>query len=447
MVTSPGLHVYKFEGNGGKVCLHLRLDPTGKGTLFIDARETVHLSETAAAMALLALEKTSLRQAVRKLRARFRGVGPAQLRRDYQRVQEAIRHLATPRCGCSTCGLNARQTPWFSDRPSAPYRADLALTYRCNNDCSHCYNDPERRRRGSLSVAEWRRVLDRLYLAGVPHVVFTGGEPTLSPALPDLVRYASQQGQLVGMNTNGRMLARAGVAEELTAAGLNHVQITVEAADPEVHNDMVGASAFTDTAAGIQAALAAGLHTVTNTTLTRKNAGSVVQLVEYLHDRGVATLAMNGMIYSGRGVHHPDALAPEELAPVLVNVRETAAELGMRFLWYTPTQYCRLSPLELDLGPKRCTAAEYAVCVEPDGALLPCQSWYEPVGNVLQDPWETLWNSALFRSFRDRVTRPTEFGLPAECATCPELGVCAGGCPLETAGGPGRQGRWVCLSG
>jgi len=94
-------------------------------------------------------------------------------------------------------------------------------------------------------------------------------------------------------------------------------------------------------------------------------------------------------------------------------------------LWYSPTEYCRLDPEQLDLGARRCTAASMNICVEPDGSVLPCQSWFEPVGNMLCDSWDSIWNSTLFRRIRDRDQ------LPARCSSCIELSVCGGGCPLS----------------
>jgi radical SAM protein with 4Fe4S-binding SPASM domain len=105
----------------------------------------------------------------------------------------------------------------------------------------------------------------------------------------------------------------------------------------------------------------------------------------------------------------------------------------MRLLWYTPTRYCRLSPVELELEAKRCNAAEYSICVEPNGDVLPCQSYYVAAGNLLRDPWEKIWSTDLFRQFRHRVGNPQQHGLPEECWDCPDLELCGGGCPLERA--------------
>jgi len=140
---------------------------------------------------------------------------------------------------------------------------------------------------------------------------------------------------------------------------------------------------------------------------------------------------MNGMIYSGCGARHPAALDEAALAPVLTRVRERAGELGMSFLWYTPTRYCRLSPVELGLGIRTCNAAEYSICIEPNGDVLPCQSYYVAGGNLLTDDWASIWESTLFASFRHRRERPGACGLPRECTTCSDLAICGGGCPLE----------------
>jgi radical SAM protein with 4Fe4S-binding SPASM domain len=123
------------------------------------------------------------------------------------------------------------------------------------------------------------------------------------------------------------------------------------------------------------------------------------------------------------------------LAPILERVREAAGRHGLRLIWYTPTQYCALSPLQLELGVKACTAALYNMCVEPDGAVIPCQSYYEPLGYILRDPWEAIWNHDLARALRERRYAPEK------CRECPEFPICGGGCPLylKRTGGHGDK--------
>jgi radical SAM protein with 4Fe4S-binding SPASM domain len=320
----------------------------------------------------------------------------------------------------------------------APYKVDIALTYGCNNGCAHCYNEAGRLDMPSLPAADWCRILDLLAQRGVPHIIFTGGEATLHPDLPHLISYADQLGQIVGLNTNGRRMAHKPFAQMLADSGLNHVQVTLGSSRPAVHDAMMSARSFEQTVRGIDNALACGLHTITNTTLTRRNSGHVEELIDFLYAHGIRTFAMNGMIYSGGGTAEPDAIPEDEMAPLLVRVRDYAAERNMRFLWYTPTEYCRMSPVELEIGAKRCNAGEYSMCVEPNGDVLPCQSFYVAAGNLLRDPWPHIWNSDLFRSFRERTSTPQAAGLPAQCWECPDLALCGGGCRIERET---RQGR------
>jgi radical SAM protein with 4Fe4S-binding SPASM domain len=453
---APGLYHYRIEGPSGRVRLHLRLHPDRGGLLFINAVEVIHLPPTAAEMAREALEGRSRASTLARLRAAYPRVPAERLAGDYDRLAAALARLGEPAACCHAGTLGLAQPLPFSVRAAAPYKADLAVTYECNNACGHCYNSVPRGagfqpasggtpaaewRAGSPPHADgWRNILDKLWSLGVPYVIFTGGEPTLREDLPELVAHAEGLGMIAGLNTNGRRLADPALCGALAQAGLDHVQITLNSARPAVHDRISGAPAWEETVAGIRQALAAGLHVLTNTTLLRDNAGEAARLPEFLHRLGLRTFAMNGVIHSGCGTGHPGALPPEELPPVLESVRARAGELGMRFLWYTPTEYCRLHPVEAGVGLKSCNAAEYSICVEPNGDVLPCQSYYRAAGNLLRDPWESIWEGELFTRLRHRRERPGAAGLARKCWDCEELRVCGGGCRLEgvSGGGAGR---------
>jgi len=437
----PGLHTYHVAHSGRKRRFHLRVAADGSALLLIDVTDAIHLNPSAALLVHLALQNVSADRAAAVLRGRFRHVGVGESRSEARKIYALVEGLTTAAGPCAVCGLGELQwSPLFSVPVSAPYKADLALSYGCNNACAHCYNETRGRslvaathetNDAPLSRAQWRQVLARLSAVGVPHVIFTGGEPTLFDGLTDLIRAAMGLGLVTGLNTNGRRLNDRPFAASLHAAGLDHVQITLESHRSAVHNLMTGADSFPQTLRGIENALAVGLHTITNTTLTRQNVGHAREIVEFLHSLGLHTFAMNGMIHAGGGRASRDAVPVESLAPVLAGVRDAAKALGMRFLWYTPTQYCRFSPVEWELGPRRCNAGEYSICIEPNGDVLPCQSYYAPAGNILRDPWERIWHSELFLGFRRRVVDPRGGGLPRRCSSCPDLPLCAGGCRLE----------------
>jgi radical SAM protein with 4Fe4S-binding SPASM domain len=420
---APGLYHFRREEDGGKTRLHLRIDPDGQGLLVINASRVYHLNPTAAAMAHLYLSQQPEAQAVASLTQWYK-VTKAQARQDYAQIAGLVMELARPDGACPVCELNLETTAPFSARPTAPYRMDLAVTYRCNNECGHCYN-ARPRNYPELTTSQWKAILDKLWQTGIPHVVFTGGEPTLRSDLPELVAHAEGNGQITGINTNARRLSDPAYLEALVKAGLDHVQITLESHDADIHDGMVASrGAWKQTTAGLRNALASPLYVMTNTTLLDFNSPLLGETLDFLAETGVPTIGLNALIYAGHGLNVGHGLPESSLPPLLEIARERTNRTGQRLIWYTPTQYCQFDPMQLELGIKGCTAALYNMCIEPDGQVIPCQSYYQPLGDMLSAPWDAIWNHELAISLRERRSIPTE------CATCQLLPECGGGCPL-----------------
>jgi radical SAM protein with 4Fe4S-binding SPASM domain len=269
-------------------------------------------------------------------------------------------------------------------------------------------------------------VLDKAWELGIPHVVFTGGEPTLRNDLPELIAHAEQNGQITGLNTNARRMSDPRFVESLVKAGLDHVQITVESNDPATHDEMVRCNgAFPQTIAGLKNALATPLFVMTNTTMLRTNVDTIPATLDFLAELGVPTIGLNALIYSGHGATVGTGLPESQLKPLLEIARLKTEMHGQRLIWYTPTEYCGFDPMALELGVKGCTAALYNMCVEPDGSVLPCQSYYRSLGNLLNDSWDSIWNHELAVRLRERQ------GLPEKCNGCALVSECGGGCPLQ----------------
>lgn len=421
--ATPKLYYYDHQKPGERSRIHLRLDADGSGLLMINANRVVHLNPSAALMAKLALDGQTPAQAARELARRYR-VDRRQAEQDFRQIAYQIEELARPDGVCPIHDLDLEITAPFSARPSAPYRMDLAVTYRCNNDCSHCYN-ARPRDFVELPTHKWKEILDRLWEIGIPHVVFTGGEPTLREDLAELIQYAQQKGQITGLNTNGRRLRDRRYLDTLVEAGLDHVQITLESHDAQIHDRMVNChGAWRQTVAGVQNALDSSLFVMTNTTMLRHNAPWIGETLEFLASLGVPTVGLNALIYSGRGATCGAGLGEEELPSLLELAKQITAQHNQRLIWYTPTQYCHFDPASLELGVKGCTAALYNMCIEPDGGVIPCQSYYHQLGNLLTDPWDSIWNHDLSVHLRERRN------LADKCHNCLLLAECGGGCPL-----------------
>jgi radical SAM protein with 4Fe4S-binding SPASM domain len=226
----------------------------------------------------------------------------------------------------------------------------------------------------------------------------------------------------------------ASFKNKLVPKGLDHVQITVLSHREEVHDRLCGASgAWKETVDGLKVALNEDLYTSTNTTIMRSNLPDIEDTMRFLISLGAKNIAFNSVIRSGKG-NETEGVTYPELTALLTKLRLLADDAGVKMIWYTPTPYCELNPINLGLGIKQCTACSLNMAVEPDGTVLPCQSYYRPLGNILRDPWESIWDHELCQNIRQRKY------LDQKCTDCDLMDTCGGGCPLSR-----EHGDYVCL--
>jgi len=256
-------------------------------------------------------------------------------------------------------------------------------------------------------------------------ITVTGGEPTLRDDIVELVEEAEEF--VTGLVTNGTRLAE--LAAPLRRASLDYAQITIESFDPKVHDHMTGMTGSHGlTLAGLRQMQEAGIQVVTNTTLTKINAPQFCDTITWLRNTlGVENIACNTLICSGRGTQFKasQGLSDEEIKTLLIEACRLAEKLGINLQWYSPGCYNAFNPIELGLGAKHCSAASHNMLIQPDGSVLPCQSWPDSVGNILTDPWRKIWQHPTCRKLRAHLFAPPE------CAKCGQFADCGGGCPLD----------------
>jgi radical SAM protein with 4Fe4S-binding SPASM domain len=429
-----GRYAYRGKGEFKRMSLQLRIEPDGRGVMVINANTVLHLSETASAFAYYFMQGMPQSQALKKIRRMYR-VSASKAKADYEKLVYTISTLAQTEKVCPVSFLEVEKEEPFTYQYSAPLRMDVALTFKCQNNCVHCYAGGPHET-AELSTQQWKEVIDHLSQIGVFILTFTGGEPTLREDLPELLLYAQSKGMVTGLITNGRKLKNKAYVKILEEAGLDFVQITLESHLPKIHDLMTTTKgSWKETVAGIKNAAQSQVYVTTNTTLSKYNAPDFLKTVDYIKELNVAAFGCNSLIYSGKAnaISQEFALSVEVLNELLPKIRDKAHQLGLKFLWYTPTQYCRFDPVRLGLGVKSCTAAMINMCVGPNGDVYPCQSYFESLGNILVDPWEKIWNHPLAVKIRNRAY------VEPKCKDCPQLQICGGGCPLEL-----QNEKYIC---
>ncbi len=415
--------------------LRLHLRRGAPNMLWINGQDMLLLNDTAADFIEVFIEVMSgypqnmdtnkfKQEIAARMQEKYPKVPVDVLVKDFDTIYGSLLQVSKGDCPISEAKLETRETNpklW-----TAPPRMDLALTYECNNNCYFCYTGGPQKAT-ELNTGDWKKIIDKLWDSGVPQIVFTGGEPTLRKDLVELIDHSKEF--VTGLVTNGRRLAS--LAADLNRVSLDYVQVSLESQRPEVHDRMVGVEgAWKETREGIAAALKANLSVVTNTTLTKDNLELFPEMIPAGAEMGLKMMACNTLICSGRGTcrKKEEGVSAEDLKRVLSRAVEAAGKAGIKLDWYSPTCYKLFNPVEYGFGVKACSAAQYNMTIEPDGSVIPCQSWFkDKLGNILKDPWTTIWNHPVAKGFREKTYLKDR----KECEGCEHLYRCYGGCPLE----------------
>ena len=132
-----GIFEYTLSNGEFKKRIHLRVEEDGYGVLLINANQLFHFNPSATLMAHMILEKKKESEIIKQLQSTF-DVKKDLALIDFNQFKTDLEHIISPlEDACPICDLNLETFAPFSKEPSAPYRMDLALTYRCNNKCIH----------------------------------------------------------------------------------------------------------------------------------------------------------------------------------------------------------------------------------------------------------------------------------------------------------------------
>ncbi|WP_243658865.1 radical SAM/SPASM domain-containing protein [Tamaricihabitans halophyticus] len=235
----------------------------------------------------------------------------------------------------------------------------LEITGRCSHRCVHCYADSSPGgSHGTMTVSDWRRVIDDAAALGVEMVQFIGGEPTMHPGLAALVDHALGRGLAVEVFSHlahvttelWEVFSRPGVS-------LATSYYSDDASEHEAITQRRGS--YADTKANIAEALRrsiplrAGVIDLSDAQRTEQAQNELVNL-------GVPSIGYDRLRQVGRGVRAEEA-----------SVEQLCGQCG-----------------------------DGVAAISPDGAVWPCVfSRWLPIGSVLEAELATI----LASPYADRV--------------------------------------------
>jgi PqqA peptide cyclase len=315
-----------------------------------------------------------------------------------------------------------------TEAPAAgPYGLLAELTYRCPLACAYCSNPIAMADyQDELTTGEWRRVLAEARDLGVVQCHLSGGEPLLRRDLVDIVAAAADLGLYTNLVTSAVGLSRP-AAERLRAAGLDHVQISIQADQPAASDRIAGIPSFARKIEAMALVKELGWPLTVNVVLHRHNIDRVADLLALAEQAGADRLELANTQYYGWAWRNRDALLPSraQLAAAEVVVRAARERLRdrMAVLYVLPDYYGRY--------PKPCMGgwAARQLTVAPNGDVLPCPaagSLPLPRASVRTDPLSSIWADApVMTAFRG-----TDW-MPDPCRSCERRGLDFGGCRCQ----------------
>ena len=362
----PGIYHYQSPPYAeSQYRMHLRIEMNGNGILILNASTVLHLNQSATEFAYHLIKGTDPNEVTRVMNQRY-DISQNRIMEDYNNFKERIYALIDMPDLDPVQYLDLEREDPYSEEISAPYRLNIAITYRLPEEVNPTYA-PTKRVDRELTTQEWIEIINKVWEAGIPHLIFTGGEPTLRDDLADLIIQAEKNGQVTGLISDGRRFSDPQYLETLLLSGLDHLTVIMDIQDKLVWQ-------------ALELILPEDLFTTVHLTISPEESTIIPETIKKL-----ASMGVNAVSLTSTG---------SEVDDVLLAARDLVAELGMELIWDLPVPYSERNPvyLESDEIQFKDGAGIAWMYVEPDGDVLPAQGINKVIGNLLKDEWQEIWS-------------------------------------------------------
>ncbi len=402
-------------------------DPVRGRSALLHPEGVLLLNDTAAAVLRHCDGRRDARSVTAGLAEEYDGVDGAQV--DALLTDLAERRLLTlDGTGAPVLPATAAAPPGGAVRTPAPLGLIAELTYRCPLQCTYCANPVELARyRAELDTDQWLAVIDQARGLGVLQLHLTGGEPLLRRDVTQLIARAAESGLYTNLITSGVPLA-AGRARELAAAGLDHVQLSLQDAEPRPADAVAGIAAHDRKLAAARQFTSAGLPLTVNAVLHRGNLARLGALTDRAVELGADRVELAHVQYYGWARRNRGHLAPGE-----EQVRQAERDVAAARQRHRGRAEIVYVPADLHGGTvKPCMNGwgREQLAVTPTGGVLPCLAAAQLPGlevpNAVTDGLAESWHdSTAFNRFRG-----TDW-MPEPCRGCALRELDHGGCRCQ----------------
>lgn len=177
----------------------------------------------------------------------------------------------------------------------------LEVTQKCPSRCIHCYEGATHfETKAPLPFEAWLKVIEDLSLLGCKTVQFIGGEPTMYPKLPELIRYAKQRGIKVSLFSNLYY-----VSEKTFNAIIENdvsVHFSIYASNPKLHDSITQLnSSFDNMINNVKRLLENGVNMTAHVVVMKENESNRDEIYSLLSDLKITKIRYDEIrkVYGG----------------------------------------------------------------------------------------------------------------------------------------------------
>ena len=298
-------------------------------------------------------------------------------------------------------------------QPSALRIIQLSLVKECNLKCIYCYATDREDSSNRLSREEHFKLVDDINaISKDSTIVYTGGEPLLSPYVIELAEYAKSLGNQVHLLTNGTLINEEN-AKRISKT-FNLIKISLDGSTSEIHEIHRGMGSFTKTLKAIDLLIHQGAPIQIAMTVTQKNIHDIDAMTKKFGSRlTFAPLFVAGRAKSNKGL----SITGKEYYEALSSVN------GVKPLSYL----CSSLAASKQKRIMKCAIGDGEISISESGDVYPCQLLHLPqfkAGNIRNQPLKTIYEtSELLKLCREL----TVLEIPG-CKKCEIRFICGGAC-------------------
>lgn len=294
---------------------------------------------------------------------------------------------------------------------NTPISVVIELLTKCNLKCEHCYL-PEHINYG-MDFKKIKSILYDLKRLGTVNILLTGGEIFLRKDIFEIIELCRSLYMRVTLLTNATLLNEDKI-KKLQKLHITEVSTSLFSLDNDIHNNITkGDDSLYNVLRNLDILKKTDIKVKVKMPLMKKNFKCLESVWRYSKDNNFEFLASPIIFPQNDGNSKPKQLRLEDNIELSETIKKLDKITGYK------KSYAHNENVP-------CMALSYAMSIDCDGNVFPCNSLFYKVGNVYEESIEEIWlNSKKLRYIKDIQNKDLKQCIGCvhkkDCQRCPSM--------------------------